>query len=89
MRDITYFSWKHNVGWPLINISAHHQHDEIDLGLCHVLDLREVMNWYAVDGATIMVGVIAHQEPWNIDTCSWWHWDPGGFVDDGFSQRLV
>jgi len=73
VRDITCSSWQHDVGWLLINVSAQHQHDEIDLGLCHGLDWREVMSWYTVDGATFMVGVITKQEPWIPDTCCRWY----------------
>jgi len=42
-----------------------------------------------MDGAALMVGVIAQREPWSIDAGSWWLWDLGGLVDDRFSQRLV
>lgn len=45
------------------------------------------MSWYAVDGTTFTVGVIAQQELWSLHTR--WHWDPGGFVDDKSSERLV
>jgi len=44
VRDVTCFSWQQDVGWPLINVSAQHQHDEINLGLCRELDWREVMS---------------------------------------------
>jgi len=47
------------------------------------------MSWQPGDGATLMVRVITQQEPWSIDTCSWWYWDPGRLVEDKFGQRLV
>jgi hypothetical protein len=47
------------------------------------------MSWYAVNGATFIVGAIQQQEQRSIDACSRLHWDLGGFVDDRFSQRLV
>lgn len=87
MRDITGFSWQQNVGWSLISILAQHQHDEIDLGLRQELDWREVMSWYAVHGATFLVGVIVEQEPWSLDIGSGWHWDPGGYTSSRLSQR--
>ena len=47
------------------------------------------MSWYAVDGATFMVGAITQQELWRIGAPSWWNWDRRGFVDDEISRRLV
>lgn len=89
MRDIACFSSQQDVGWPLISISARLQHDEIDLGLCQGLDWREVMSWYTRGGATFTAEVIAHQEMWSLDASSWRHWDPGGFANDRFRQRLI
>ena len=82
MGDITGFSWQQDAGWTLISVSARHQHDEIDIGLCQGLDWREVMSWYAVDGASSTTDVITQQESSSIDAPSWWQWDLGGFVDD-------
>lgn len=45
--------------------------------------------WYMVDGVAFTAGVITQQGPWSIDALSWWHWDPGGFVDNKFRRRLV
>lgn len=48
------------------------------------------MSWYSLYGATTIVGDRAQLTLWDLgDDWPWWHWDPGGLVDDRYSQRPV
>lgn len=89
MSETTCSSWQWDTCRQLFNIPSWHQESRISIGLSQGLDLREVMSWYTVGRVAFTAGAIAQQDPWSIDACYWWHWDPGGFVDDRFSQRLV
>lgn len=89
MSEATYFSWQWDRGRKLFSIPSLCQDRRIIIALNQGLDWREVMSWYAISGETFTSRSIAPQEPWRIDACFGWHWDPVGFVDDRFNQILA